>query len=222
MTNGERDDVGLRERKKVATRHALSQAAIQLAVKRGPDNVRVEDIAAAAGVSTRTLNNYFSTKEEAICSFVVGRGESIRAALLERAADEPLGVAIVAAIMAQFESEEPDREAVRRTRLVVSAPTLQGEYLKAMAITERHLAEAVASRLQEPIESLVPQVIAAMLAAAMRVGVEHWITTGAGTFRSVITNALRQAVRGLSPVPVGSQNAAHQATSGQGPARKRR
>lgn len=57
---------GLRERKKEATRVALSWAAIRLTVERGLDNVRVEDIAEAVGVSPRTFNNYFSSKAEAI------------------------------------------------------------------------------------------------------------------------------------------------------------
>ena len=59
---------GLRERKKDETRSALSWAAIQLTVERGFDNVRVEDIAAEAGVSPRTFNNYFSSKGEAIAA----------------------------------------------------------------------------------------------------------------------------------------------------------
>ena len=37
---------GMRERKKLATRHALSSAALQLAVERGLENVTIEDISA--------------------------------------------------------------------------------------------------------------------------------------------------------------------------------
>ena len=58
--------MGLRERKKAETRAALSWAAIRLTVERGFENVKVEDIAAAAGVSPRTFNNYFASKGEAI------------------------------------------------------------------------------------------------------------------------------------------------------------
>ena len=62
---------GLRERKKVATRHALGVAAMRLAIERGLENVLVEDIAEAAGVSTRTFNNYFASKYEAICALAL-------------------------------------------------------------------------------------------------------------------------------------------------------
>ena len=58
------NDGGMRERKKLATRKALSAAALRLAREHGPQNVRVDDIAEAAGVSPRTYNNYFSSREQ--------------------------------------------------------------------------------------------------------------------------------------------------------------
>lgn len=60
--------VGLRERKRIATRQALSDAALRLAMQRGLENVLIEDIADEAGVSLRTFRNYFSSKYEAICA----------------------------------------------------------------------------------------------------------------------------------------------------------
>ena len=81
------DSGGMRERKKLATREALSAAALRLALEHGPQNVRVDDIAEAAGVSPRTYNNYFSSREQAI---VVGlaaeRGARVAAALRARPA----------------------------------------------------------------------------------------------------------------------------------------
>ena len=48
-----------RERQREETRRDLAIMALELASARGLANVRVPDIAAAAGVSTRTFNNYF-------------------------------------------------------------------------------------------------------------------------------------------------------------------
>src|SRR6188472_1015635 len=57
---------GLRERKKEATRRALHEAAVRLTVEHGLDEVTVEAIADAAGVSRRTFSNYFGGKEDAL------------------------------------------------------------------------------------------------------------------------------------------------------------
>ncbi|MEV6641490.1 helix-turn-helix domain-containing protein [Amycolatopsis sp. NPDC051371] len=85
----------LRERKKLATREALSVAALRLALERGPGNVRVDDIADAAGVSPRTYNNYFSSREQAIVAAMTAeRVLRIAAALRARPATEPLAIRV--------------------------------------------------------------------------------------------------------------------------------
>ena len=77
---------GLRERKKLATKQALAWAAMQLAVERGLENVRVEDITDTVNVSRRTFTNYFSSKEEAIASLNADRAARAAEALRGRPA----------------------------------------------------------------------------------------------------------------------------------------
>src|SRR5215469_14931340 len=88
---------GLRERKKQQTREALSWAALRLAVDRGLRNVMVEDIAAEAGVSPRTYNNYFSSKAEAIAWRHLERARGAADRLRARYPGEPLWESIVRA-----------------------------------------------------------------------------------------------------------------------------
>src|SRR5258708_8577472 len=102
------EDGGLRARKKLATREALSRAALRLALERGLENVRVEDIAAAAGVSPRTYNNYFSSREEAICALRSERADRIAAALRARPAGEPLRDAVITAWRGYLGDPEAD------------------------------------------------------------------------------------------------------------------
>jgi AcrR family transcriptional regulator len=54
---------GLRERKKRLTRKLLSDTATRMFVARGFDEVTIADIAAACGVSEKTVWNYFPAKE---------------------------------------------------------------------------------------------------------------------------------------------------------------
>jgi len=59
-------ELGLRERKRLATRRAIQLAVLELVAERGLENVTVDEISRVADVSPRTFFNYFTSKEEAI------------------------------------------------------------------------------------------------------------------------------------------------------------
>jgi AcrR family transcriptional regulator len=189
------ESLGLRARKKLATRDAISIAALRLARERGFDNVRVPDIAAAAGVSPRTYNNYFSSREEAICAYAVRRAQRIGAALRARPAGEPLGEAIIAAMLESYAAGgEPDKEMIR---MITSSPALRGEFIKRMAAIERPLAEAIAARTgTDPDRDLFPRVLAAAMFSANRTATEHWLRPET---TEPLAKVLRDALRLLAP-----------------------
>jgi AcrR family transcriptional regulator len=170
---------GLRERKKAATRRALGLAAMHLAIERGLDNVRPEDIAAAAGVSTRTFNNYFASKQEAICALAMERGTIIGTALRSRPASEPLMEAITAAVLEPYlrGGRPPDRDWVQGVRLVIKSASLEGEYLRTQRATQKALAEAIADRIGcDPAVEMFPAVMAGAVTAAVHVAHERWMS----------------------------------------------
>ena len=74
---------GLRERKKLRTREQLAATAARMFLERGFEAVRVAEVAAACGVSTKTVFNYFPTKE----ALVLDRLEDTTAALQAGLAD---------------------------------------------------------------------------------------------------------------------------------------
>ena len=59
-------ELGLRERKRLATRLSIQRAALHVVRERGLDGATVDEIARIADVSPRTFFNYFPTKEDAI------------------------------------------------------------------------------------------------------------------------------------------------------------
>ncbi|MFI7042112.1 TetR family transcriptional regulator [Microbispora rosea] len=173
---------GLRERKKQETRIALSWAAIRLAVERGLENVRVEDIAAEARVAPRTFNNYFSSKGEAIAARHLDRARLIAQELRRRPASEPLWEAIKIAVITQlamgasYDARQPDQQWQTGIRLMVSEPSLQGEMLKANAIAEDELAAAIAERTGTDVaRDLYPRLVAGAAGAAIRVAMDQWL-----------------------------------------------
>ena len=169
---------GLRERKKAATRLSLGAAAMRLAVQRGLDNVLVEDIAAEAGVSTRTFNNYFGSKYEAICARGMERSLRMGEELRRRPPGEPLMVAITNAVIEGYAggTQAPGKEWIDGVRLVIASPALQGEYLRTHYSAQRMLAAAIAERTGTDLEAdMFPAVLAGAVAAAIQVAHERWL-----------------------------------------------
>jgi AcrR family transcriptional regulator len=184
---------GLRERKKIATREAISAAALRLALEHGPENVRVDDIAEAAGVSPRTYNNYFSSREEAIVAAIAAeRALRVGAALRARPADEPLAEAVVEALVEQYGADgEPAGDALL---LITSAPGLRAEFVDTVAAIEQPLASAISARIGSS-DNLATTVLAAAVSAAARVAVERWVRPA--------RDAQRQAAKDFLVVPHG-------------------
>jgi AcrR family transcriptional regulator len=182
----------MRTRNKQAIREAISVAALRLAVEQGPAGlklVRVSDIASAAGVAPRTYNNYFSSREEAICAFHADQARRLGRALRSRPAGEPLAQAITAAVIDVFATPAPDRAGLA---MIMSTPELQGEALKAFTMAEEPLAVAIAERTgSDPRGNLSCQVMAAAIAGAVRIAGRHWLsTTNPPPFAAVLRDAL--------------------------------
>lgn len=167
--------VGRRERKKQATRAALSEAALRLSLEHGIEHVTVEQIADAADVSLRTFFNYFSSKEEAVVAGDAARGEMLVEEFRTRPASEsPLAALHAAALVFVDDAISGDRRA--ELQMMRRSPGLLQHQLAAYAATERALAVAVADRVGE--DGLYPALVAAVTMAAVRVAVQRWTDGG--------------------------------------------
>jgi AcrR family transcriptional regulator len=193
--NGE-EPHDMRARNKQAVREAISTAALRLALEQGPGGlklVRVNEIASAAGVAPRTYNNYFSSREEAICAFHADQARRLGRALRARPAGEPLAVAITEAAIEVFATPEPDRAGLT---LIMSTPELQGEALKAFTMAEEPLAAEIAERTGSDQGDLSCHVLAASVAGSVRVAGQYWLsTTNPASFAEVLREALRYILR---------------------------
>ena len=127
-----------------ATDHSAAEISPGVAAPvdaRGPAmNDRSEPLdrarAPAAGVSPRTYNNYFSSREQAIVvALAAERGQEVAAALRERPVDEPLEHAVVGALIEQLsDAGEPARDALA---LITSAPKRRRAHADRLVTTSR-------------------------------------------------------------------------------------
>ena len=203
MTEQDPGAMGWREQKKLATRDAIGRAALRLALQVGPENVRVDDIAAEAGVSARTFNNYFSSREEAICALRNQRTRWVTDAFRRRPAAEPLDQALIGAMLEVSGTLEPDKASIR---LAAATPAMRGEYMRGIIGIEMGLAEVIAERTGADLgRDSTPRVIAAAFASALRVANEYWLRSDDDMpFTEFLGDALEQVApvaRALKAAP---------------------
>ena len=192
---------GLRERKKRATRAALGQAAWRLTIERGYAQARIEDIAAAAGVSPRTFSNYFAGKEEALLSVGADRGARMVAALRAWPDGGDLWEALAHAASEQFTGAGEVAQA--NARLITFPPELAAAQRRLHASIEAALTAAIADRTGTDADrDLYPRLVAGVVVSATQTAFDHWRARGPDTpFPEVLREVLRQVAEGLPTPP---------------------
>jgi len=187
----------LRERKKAATRLALSRATVELSTSKGLDAVTVEAIADHANVSRRTFSNYFANKEEALLYGERLRYEHLVAAVSARPADESAWQALRACVWVLIEGvDELDPERLTQMRLVRKHPSLAASQLAMQSAVERDLAEMIVDRAGSMLRA---RLVAALFLATVRVGVTVWMERADDrTAAQIVDAALDDAAAPLS------------------------
>ncbi|HEY3551031.1 MAG TPA: TetR family transcriptional regulator [Gaiellaceae bacterium] len=138
--------MGLRETKKVQTRQAIAEAGMGLFVRKGFDRVTVAEIAREAGVSEKTVFNYFPTKEDIFFDEVPDRLEALAEAVRERQPEQSLVEA-----MHELHAKQCSRLAspgfAHFARTIAESPALQAKEIEVMALFTDRLAAAIQEEL---------------------------------------------------------------------------
>lgn len=170
---------GLRERKKLATRAALHEAALRLVAERGLDAVSVDDVAERAGVSPRTFFNYFASKVDAVVGADPAAPRELAAAFLARPESQS-PVDALRAIHRERAAEMAGESELWRLRMQVidAHPVLIQHLIAGFGESERVLAEAIAERTGTCVGvDAYPALLAAVQACAMRTALHRWLST---------------------------------------------
>jgi AcrR family transcriptional regulator len=117
---------GLRDRKKVKTRQAIEDAALELFATRGFEATTVDQIADRAEVSTATFFRYFPNKADVILSEQIERLPDLRQAIVDQPRTSPEPEALRRALQEAWVANlDPARTALT-TQAIARSRTLRG------------------------------------------------------------------------------------------------
>jgi len=157
--------MGLRDLKKQQTRKAIADTALRLFMKRGFDHVTVAEVAEAAGVSEKTVFNYFPSKEDIFFDEVDEREAALVAAVRDRRPGESILAALRRSQLAGC-GRMCSEGFAGFARVIEASPHLRAKELEVMA----RFSATLANTLQDELGC---SDLDARVAASLVVGV-HW------------------------------------------------
>ena len=190
-----------RERKKLATRQALHEAAFALAEAGGLASVTIDTIAERADVAPRTFFNYFACKEDAVLDRHPERPAQLRQEVLARPAGEDALTAVRRVMEDEMSRRVVDADLwVRRMRLIRSEPPLAATMAAASEEIEVALVEAVAERTgRDPATDMYPALVVNAAWGAFKVAHRMWSHMGgAESFDRLLRDAFDTLASGLT------------------------
>ena len=153
---------GLRERKRVRTRRAIADAALELFDRHGFHATTIPQIAAAADVSPRTVSGYFPAKEDLAFPDADERIAELEGRLRSRPPGETAADALRAWLPEMVADDAHRAEEHRRRRTVIDADDDLCAYEhRYMARAQAALTDAFAADLGVAPDALEPRMAAA-------------------------------------------------------------
>ena len=212
------DQDGLRERKRQQTRHSLISAAMRLFADKGYEETTVAEIAAAAGVSTKTFFNYFASKDEVLFPHLSGRIDAAVAVIGQHRPGEDVADVLIRAMEHMLADAVRDELAAglasARLPWVLSVPAVQAATLRRYFLAETQLTEALHRAYPDFLDypaaaAVIGSLFGAVLAASL-IALQHGGTTGqvqaaARRAMDIAMGGLR-AVGPVPPAPPGGQD----------------
>jgi AcrR family transcriptional regulator len=164
------ENPGLRERKKLQQRQTIAAAALRLFSERGFVNVTVADIARATNVSTKTVFNYFPTKEDLVLHGREAIETNLLCALQNRASGESLLAATRRHTLAMAEQMRavPQEQRMAFRQIMQNTPSVGARWRELQSQHEQAIACLLMTETAAPAEDVIPIVVAGLLGVINR------------------------------------------------------
>ncbi|HKV20641.1 MAG TPA: mycofactocin system transcriptional regulator [Mycobacterium sp.] len=185
-------------RRRSTTWDHLSNVAIDLFVKRGFDEVSVDDVAHAAGIARRTVFRYYPSKSALPWGDFDAHLERMSVQLADLDADVPIGAALRTALLAfnTFDEAETSRHR-QRMRVILQTAELQAYSMTMYAGWRAVVAAFVARRLGLAARDLVPQTVAWTMLGVALSAYEQWLADESVSLEQALGDAFDTVSAGL-------------------------
>lgn len=168
--------VPIREQTRAVVRSLLARTALELFVARGYEATTVEEVATAAGVSRRTLFNYFRTKEDLALSSLSEQGERIAQRFAERPADEDVWDSLRAAFQVLQEIDLAEEARLEIATLLFTDDALRAGHAEKQARWQDLLAPLIEVRLPTSAHrAFEARAVAAAAISCLQGANEEWV-----------------------------------------------
>ena len=165
----------LKLRKQQVVRTALNNAAVELFLARGFENVTVEEIARAAGVSRRTFFRYYESKEDVLAEHSERLGDLLLAELATRPPEEPPLLAIRNALVPAVRTALAERQLFRDAiRLLRGNSPLRRAMMEHRTRLEERIAALMAKRMSAAPGDKTPMLLAFLTRALQDSAFNAW------------------------------------------------
>ncbi|MCU1617097.1 MAG: putative transcriptional regulator, TetR family [Frankiales bacterium] len=187
------------------TRARIEQAALDLFTLQGFEQVTIDDVALAAGISRRTFFRYFATKADAVWGDFAAHVARLGRLLEATDGAQPVLAGICAAYVEVNDYADEDLPLLReRMRLILTEPALLAHSELRYAEVDRVVAEHVARLTATAPDALLPRLVATTTRAAATTAFEVWLADGRTTLTERLMEGFSQLAAGFPGLGGGS------------------
>ncbi|MCX4090823.1 mycofactocin system transcriptional regulator [Nocardia sp. alder85J] len=197
---------GPRGRPRRTSNRNLELIALRLFAEQGFEETTVDQIATAAGVSTRTFFRYFESKAAVLLNEFDQEVQTIRTLLAESPPDLPVMASVHRAVLtANSYSAEDVPELRARVGLLGSVPELAASAAVHYDAWERAISEFVAARTGGSPDSLTALAVGRATLAVCRAAYDRWVVEAEGDLTVYLDAALRALQAGFDDTTLGAR-----------------
>lgn len=182
--------VSLNERKQALVRDTIWEAAIDLFAEKGFDETTIDDIAAAAGTSRRSVFRYFESKSDFMAQAIVAYGSSLTDAIRSCPSSYSPAEVLRHTLLEVARTSASNPRSKKVMEIGAKYPAARQAQIARLAEIQDQVAEAFAERFKRGKNRTMARVLAALTHSLLGVTFQNWAESGEGDIARTLDHVL--------------------------------